>query len=84
MLALMNVTRVITATLTTLMVASGAAAADRATLKAIRAFDKDRSRSIDATELAALNEALAVEPASPLAQLDTNKDGRVSSCKATA
>ena len=81
MLALMHVTRVITATLTTLMVASGVAAADRATLKAARAFDKDRSRNIDATELAALNDALAVEPASPLAQLDTNKDGRVSSAE---
>jgi hypothetical protein len=81
MLALMHVTKILTATLTALMVASGAAAADRATLRAARAFDKDRSRSIDATELAALNDAFAVEPASPLAQLDTNKDGKVSSAE---
>ena len=51
--------------------------ADRSTVRAVKSFDQDNSRSIDANELAALNESYAAAPKGELAPLDRNNDGRI-------
>lgn len=51
--------------------------ADRSTVKAVRTFDEDRSRSLDADELGNLNKAYAAAPTGPLATLDKNNDGHI-------
>jgi hypothetical protein len=50
---------------------------DRSAVRALRPFDKDRSRSIDADELASLNESYAAAPTGPLATLDADNDGHI-------
>jgi hypothetical protein len=52
--------------------------------KTVRAFDRDRSQSIDADELAALNESYADAPTGAIAALDTDKDGKVSAVEVTS